>query len=149
MSIISEGVKALVMRQDKTLILVEPNGRFDLPGGRVEDGERLSEALKREVSEETGLGVEILGPCSTWSFMKNPELLITGVTFYCKYTGGEVVLGEEHVRYFWCELDKLHGLGLQRYLLKAIWPSPEGIRKAGRSRAGRPGQTASAKNSMI
>lgn len=34
-------------------------GRWTLPGGRVEPGERVHEAVRREVAEETGLDVEV------------------------------------------------------------------------------------------
>ena len=36
-------------------------GFYSLPGGRVEFGESLHTALHREVDEETGLRIEILG----------------------------------------------------------------------------------------
>jgi len=57
------GVGAIILNQDKILLVkrgVEPGrGRWSIPGGAVELGERLHEALKREVGEECGLDVEV------------------------------------------------------------------------------------------
>jgi len=57
----ASGVKAIIMRGNKVLVLIEPGGRPDLPGGRVEENEGLLGALGREVFEETGLSVQIGG----------------------------------------------------------------------------------------
>ena len=56
-------VGAIVIR-DGTLLMVkrgrEPaKGLWSIPGGRVEPGEYLADAVKREVREETGLEVEV------------------------------------------------------------------------------------------
>jgi 8-oxo-dGTP diphosphatase len=53
------GVSALVVDQDE-LLLVRRNrppsaGHWAMPGGRVEPGETLAEAVVRELHEETGL----------------------------------------------------------------------------------------------
>jgi 8-oxo-dGTP diphosphatase len=58
------GVGAVIWRGADALLLVrrgkEPRlGEWSLPGGRVEPGERLREALAREVTEETSLSIEI------------------------------------------------------------------------------------------
>ncbi len=39
----------------------DPAGRWEVPGGKVEERETLEEALIREVKEETDLTVDILG----------------------------------------------------------------------------------------
>lgn len=40
-------------------------GEWSIPGGRVEWGETLQDAVLREILEETGLSVEIVGPIET------------------------------------------------------------------------------------
>jgi 8-oxo-dGTP diphosphatase len=56
-------VGAIVVRDDALLMIKrgrEPNaGLWSVPGGRVEPGEYLADAVKREVREETGLDVEV------------------------------------------------------------------------------------------
>ncbi|UCG12624.1 MAG: NUDIX hydrolase [Deltaproteobacteria bacterium] len=49
------GVKVLILKDGKFLVLVKPNGGLDLPGGRVEGGEGLQDGLHREIREDTGL----------------------------------------------------------------------------------------------
>lgn len=57
------GVGALIVHDRKLLLVkrgVEPaKGKWSVPGGAVELGERIRDALLREVKEECGLDVEI------------------------------------------------------------------------------------------
>ena len=101
------GVKALITRNGKILLLREPNGVFDLPGGRVEDDERHRDAARREIDEETGLQIEILGRVVEWSFWKTRSLQITGETVLCQYLGGKVCLSDEHSDYSWVGIDEI------------------------------------------
>ena len=57
------GVGSIIIHQSKILIVKRANepakGLWSVPGGVVELGEHLHEAVKREVKEETGLEVDI------------------------------------------------------------------------------------------
>jgi len=50
-------VYGVIIKDDKVLFIPQWDG-YDFPGGGVEKGETLEQALLREVKEETGLRVE-------------------------------------------------------------------------------------------
>ena len=59
----SVSVKALIVDDKGRFLMVkENNGVWDLPGGRLENGEMILDALKRECLEEIGVEVEITNP---------------------------------------------------------------------------------------
>jgi 8-oxo-dGTP diphosphatase len=115
-----DGVKGIVRKNNHILVLVKPNGTLDLPGGRVENGETIRSALRREINEETGLKVDIHDPVENWSFYKTPNQLIKGITFECTYLGGNVELCEEHKRYFWAAIDSMNRLIFNRNFLRNL-----------------------------
>ncbi|MEO1199357.1 MAG: NUDIX hydrolase [Pseudomonadota bacterium] len=59
------GVSVAVFRSTEALIIKrgrEPLvGKWSLPGGRLEAGERLAEAVARELMEETGVTASLVG----------------------------------------------------------------------------------------
>ncbi len=53
------GVGAVVMHQGKLLVIKDRfNAGYKLPGGHIDKGESIKEALKREVLEETGVQID-------------------------------------------------------------------------------------------
>jgi len=52
-------VRAVVFKEDLMLVMRNPGGTHILPGGRVEEGETLEEALQRELLEEAGVEIRI------------------------------------------------------------------------------------------
>ena len=113
-----DGVKGIVRKNDRILVLVRQNGTLDLPGGRVENGETVKSALQREINEETGLKVKIYGPVQKWSFHKTPDQLIKGITFECAYLDGKVKLCGEHRQYFWAAIESIKHLNFNRNFLR-------------------------------
>ena len=114
------GVKGIVRKNDRILVLVKPNGTLDLPGGRIENGEAINTALRREIDEETGLRVEIHDPVEEWSFYKTPNHLIKGLALDCDYVEGKVKLCGEHKRYFWAAIDRISRLIFNRNFLRNL-----------------------------
>ena len=60
------GVKGLILKGDDVLVLQKPSKDYDLPGGRVESGEKPVETLQREFLEEIGCDVQIVGDPMVW-----------------------------------------------------------------------------------
>lgn len=59
------GVGVVVLRGDEVLLIrrAKPpvSDNWSIPGGAQEIGETVREAARREVAEETGIGIEIVG----------------------------------------------------------------------------------------
>ena len=66
-------VSAVVVAEDGRVLLIHrvDNDRWALPGGTVEVGERVAQTVVREVREETGIDVEVLGLTGIYSDPKH------------------------------------------------------------------------------
>lgn len=52
---------ALIVHDDKLLLLrMRHTGKYHLPGGGIEIGERIEATLKRETREETGIEIDVV-----------------------------------------------------------------------------------------
>ena len=97
-------VKGIVAYQGKMLLLkkVKPSkdnyGYWELPGGGMESGETPTEAIQREILEETGLNVDVEGVVSTFH-VKRKDKEIVGLIFLCHARDMHVQLSEEHTEY--------------------------------------------------
>jgi ADP-ribose pyrophosphatase YjhB (NUDIX family) len=122
-------VSAAIFRDDKILLVRRARspgkGFYSLPGGRVEFGESLHTALHREVDEETGLKIEIVG-LAGWREVL-PETSGGGhyliMSFAARWTAKEPHLNDELDDFRWLTPDALGDLkvtgGLQEVILAA------------------------------
>lgn len=62
-------VSAVVLNEARRVLLIRrtDNGRYSIPGGAQEIGETPTEAVVREVLEETGIAVELTGVVGVFS----------------------------------------------------------------------------------
>src|SRR5207253_7265632 len=91
------GVGAIILRQDRILMAQrgkEPlKGWWSLPGGALELGESLADAVRREVREETGLEIRPLGVLEIFERILRdasgePEYHYVLIDYICRITGG-------------------------------------------------------------
>ena len=130
MNTIYPAIKAIILKDGKVLIMKRSmkedhaQGSWDIPGGKIDFGENPIDCLNREVMEESGLEVEIIKLMRVWSFLKNPQTQIIGITMLCKYKSGEVKLSEEHTDFKWIEPKEINDYdalyGVKKDVLSAI-----------------------------
>ena len=109
-------VSGAIFRDDKILLVRRARspgkGFYSLPGGRVEFGESLHDALRREVDEETGLRIEIVGLAGWREVLPGAtgggHYLI--MSFAARWMANEPILNEELDDFKWLAPDDV-GLG--------------------------------------
>lgn len=78
------GSMCVVRREDDGRVLLvqhEYRGAWGLPGGLLKRGETIEDCARREVQEETGLEIELLGPPTV---VVEPESRRVDVVFCCR-----------------------------------------------------------------
>lgn len=95
------GVFALIFNHEKQILLGHRRDIdwWNLPGGGMEAGETVDEAICREVFEETGLKVKVERLTGVYSKPQKQEVVLT---FLCEVIGGSLQPTEETLesRYF-------------------------------------------------
>ena len=93
-------VSCLVRNPDQTLLAVRHHLRgWELPQGRVEEGEDILTALHREVQEETGVSITVPRVAAIWSKLSAPAAVIHG--FVADYASGALAPSAETPEVAW------------------------------------------------
>jgi ADP-ribose pyrophosphatase YjhB (NUDIX family) len=133
-------VSAAIVR-DGTILVVRrarppANGLFTLPGGVVELGEALTQAVVREVREETGLTIEPLAMAGfretiVRDAQDRVERHFVILCFAARWIAGEPVLGEELSEAHWLAPAQLAGLQTTPGLAEIVAAALDRLETAG------------------
>lgn len=91
-------VSAYVTNEKNEVLLVKTHWRSDtweLPGGQVDEGESPSEAVKRELYEETSIVIEPIGVTGVYY---NTTQGIVSIVFCANYVTGEINIQPEEIK---------------------------------------------------
>lgn len=98
----------IVNEKNEVLLLkraINPHfGKWDIPGGFLENGEDPKVGLKREAKEELGINVkplEILTICVDNYGLEEDDFYTFNVFYKCKISDGEIVIDQENSEFKW------------------------------------------------
>jgi 8-oxo-dGTP diphosphatase len=123
------GVGALIYDRDRILLAQRGKpplmGQWSLPGGLVETGETLADAVCREVREETGLDVEPLGVLKIFERIIRDaagaaEYHYVLIDYVCAVTGGALAAGDDACQVAWFPRRDLAALNITEGTLAVI-----------------------------
>ena len=99
-------------------------GEYVIPGGHIELGERMEEALVREIKEETGLDIFDI------EFLQFQEFIFDDTfwkkrhfiffDYICKTNSLHVTLNDEAQEYVWIDPDQALSLPIEPYTQQVI-----------------------------
>lgn len=119
-------VRGVIKNDDGEILIVKrhPKSRTDpemweLPGGKVEEGEFFADALIREIKEETDLDSTVGEFCEAvqndYMHKRTVQLMM-----YLEDVTGEVKISDEHTDWMWANLEKFKSLELSSSLKKVL-----------------------------
>ena len=109
------GVGAVIVRDGRALIIKRANdpykGQWSIPGGRVELGESLADALRREMREETGLVVDVGPVIEVFErIVRDGEQVryhFVIIDYLCSCGGGDLCAGDDAEDAVWVTSEEL------------------------------------------
>lgn len=108
------GIKAAIVNNKKALVLRKTRSGinvYDLPGGRIDKGELIQDALKRELKEEIGLKIfsnpKLINVFERQDYKKNGTYLML-VVYKIETKAFKIKLSNEHTNYEWISKKELN-----------------------------------------
>ena len=128
------GLGAIVWKDGRVLMVQRGNppraGIWSLPGGAQHLGETVRDGIHREIAEETGVTIELLGLVDVIdSVLRDPEGRVlyhyTIIDFAARWVGGDAVAGDDAADVAWVDPADLHRMDLWDETIRVIEKSRE------------------------
>ena len=120
-------VGALIFNREDRLLLVRSHklrDQYVIPGGHIELGETMEQALRREILEETGLRISDIRYIGMQEFIYDEVFWekrhFIFHDFACRADDCCVRLNEEAQSFVWATLEECDALPVEPYTLRAI-----------------------------
>ena len=120
-------VGGLVFNQNGEIFLMRSHKWRDIytvPGGHIELGERMEDALRREIREETGLEIYDIRFLAFQEFIYDPAFWkrrhYVFFDYVCRTGSSDVTLNEEAESYVWASIEEALALPVEPYTRKTI-----------------------------
>ncbi len=104
-AIITDHQKILVTQRGPGMKLA---GKWEFPGGKVEEGESEEQCLVREISEELNISIRITQKLTSYNHDYG-DFRIELIPFVAEYVSGELTL-REHAKFLWLLPEELKNL---------------------------------------
>lgn len=118
-------LKAIFQRDGKVLCLQDPKGKWELPGGRMEFGETMEDALRRELKEEVGFEKVVINPTpiSAWTFVwhgADKEIQFVLIAYECSSDEMPIKEYAEWVECGWFSFEEIESLTMSDGYKEAV-----------------------------
>lgn len=120
-------VGALIFNPTGKIFLMKSHkwkDKYVIPGGHIELGEKIKDALKREIREETGMNINDIEHICFQEFIYSKRFWkrkhFIFFDFACKTNSTEVKLNSEGQEFVWVTLSKALKLPIEPYTRKTI-----------------------------
>ena len=103
----------------------QPPGMWDIPGGRLDQGEDMEQGFRREIKEEIGLSEIEITSVVDYDIWVNPQgVPVCAIANLIKQDEGQIVLSDEHRSYAWVAENEIDNY-------RFLWPqAPRMLKKA-------------------
>jgi len=106
-AVVLDGERVLLARRGRP----PGQGKWSIPGGLVHLGERIEEALVREIEEESGLRVRLLGLCGVIDRVVREQDTVRYhyviIDYVAESMGGRLQAGSDAAEVRWVNVDDL------------------------------------------